>query len=218
MRNFCGKSTARWRSWKHDDACAPCVFRSAIPGIFIAGADIKAFQHPETTQAAIGAFHHCFNRIERLPKPTVAAIGGHAWGGGCEFTLACDFRLMVDDGRSPIGLPEVSLGIFPGAGGTQRLPAHRRRGPGTGHHLARPPAPPPRRWPSGWSTKCFRQTISTTRPWSTPRRLAAGRRWPGRGQSPGAAGLRGAAGGRAAGRGRGVFAIVNTDDTKEGIT
>lgn len=98
------------------------VFRSAIPGIFIAGADINAFQQPESTRAAIGAFHDCFNRIERLPKPTVAAVGGHALGGGCEFTLACDFRVMIDDDRSLIGLPEVSLGIFPGAGGTQRLP------------------------------------------------------------------------------------------------
>src|SRR5690606_41840706 len=50
------------------------------------------------------------------------AISGHALGGGCEFALACDFRLMIDDGKSTIGLPEVSLGIFPGAGGTQRLP------------------------------------------------------------------------------------------------
>jgi len=107
---------------EHDDAVRAVLFRSAIPGIFIAGADIKAFQQPETTQAAIRAFHQCFNRIEGLPKPAVAAIGGHALGGGCEFTLACDFRLMVDDGKSTIGLPEVSLGIFPGAGGTQRLP------------------------------------------------------------------------------------------------
>lgn len=109
-------------SLEHDASVRAVVFRSDIPGIFIAGADIKAFQQPDTTAAAIGAFHACFNRIEQLPKPTVAAIGGHALGGGCEFTLACDFRLMIDDDRSLIGLPEVSLGIFPGAGGTQRLP------------------------------------------------------------------------------------------------
>jgi len=107
---------------ENDDSVRAVVFRSAIPGIFVAGADIKAFQQLETTQAAIGAFHDCFNRIERLPKPTVAAVSGHALGGGCEFALACDFRLMIDDGKSTIGLPEVSLGIFPGAGGTQRLP------------------------------------------------------------------------------------------------
>ncbi|HEY8417738.1 MAG TPA: enoyl-CoA hydratase-related protein [Limnochordales bacterium] len=105
-----------------DDGVRAVVFRSAVPGIFVAGADIKAFQQPEATKAAIAAFHDCFNRIERLPKPTVAAVSGHALGGGCEFTLVCDFRLMIDDGKSTIGLPEVSLGIFPGAGGTQRLP------------------------------------------------------------------------------------------------
>ncbi|MBO8141398.1 MAG: enoyl-CoA hydratase/isomerase family protein [Firmicutes bacterium] len=107
---------------EHDASVRAVLFRSAVPGIFIAGADIKAFQQPEATQAALTAFHDCFNRIERLPKPTVAAITGHALGGGCEFALVCDFRLMIDDGKSTIGLPEVSLGIFPGAGGTQRLP------------------------------------------------------------------------------------------------
>jgi enoyl-CoA hydratase/carnithine racemase len=52
----------------------------------------------------------------------IAAISGHALGGGCELALCCDYRLMVDDGRSTIGLTETSLGILPGAGGTQRLP------------------------------------------------------------------------------------------------
>ncbi len=56
------------------------------------------------------------------PKPVVAAINGHALGGGSELTLCCDFRIMVEDGRSKIGQTESSLGIIPGAGGTQRLP------------------------------------------------------------------------------------------------
>lgn len=107
---------------ERDDAVRAVLFRSDIPGIFIAGADLHTFKEEETSEAAMEAFHGCFNRLERLPKPTVAAISGHALGGGCEFTLACDFRLMIDDDRSTIGLPEVSLGIFPGAGGTQRLP------------------------------------------------------------------------------------------------
>ena len=63
-----------------------------------------------------------FNAIEACPKPVIAAIGGHALGGGCELTLACDYRIMVDDGRSLIGQTETALGIIPGAGGTQRLP------------------------------------------------------------------------------------------------
>jgi enoyl-CoA hydratase/carnithine racemase len=63
-----------------------------------------------------------FSAIERCPKPVVAAINGHALGGGSELTLCCDFRIMVEDGRSRIGQTESSLGIIPGAGGTQRLP------------------------------------------------------------------------------------------------
>ncbi len=63
-----------------------------------------------------------FSVIETCPKPVIAAINGHALGGGCELALCCDFRVMVEDGRSKIGQTESSLGIIPGAGGTQRLP------------------------------------------------------------------------------------------------
>src|SRR5579864_9103825 len=63
-----------------------------------------------------------FSAIERCPKPVSAAINGHAMGGGSELALACDFRIMVEDGRSKIGQTESSLGIIPGGGGTQRLP------------------------------------------------------------------------------------------------
>src|SRR5690625_3230043 len=63
---------------EHDETVRAVLFCSAIPGIFIAGADINAFQDRESTAAAIRAFHDCFNRIERLPKPTIVAIGGHA--------------------------------------------------------------------------------------------------------------------------------------------
>ena len=60
--------------------------------------------------------------IERCPKPVIAAINGHALGGGCEIALCCDYRVMVEDGRSKIGQTEANLGIIPGFGGTQRLP------------------------------------------------------------------------------------------------
>jgi enoyl-CoA hydratase/carnithine racemase len=63
-----------------------------------------------------------YTAIERCPKPVIAAINGHALGGGSELALCCDFRIMVDDGRSRIGQTESALGIIPGAGGTQRLP------------------------------------------------------------------------------------------------
>ena len=65
---------------------------------------------------------HRFNTIERCPKPVIAAINGHALGGGSELTLCCDFRIMVEDGRSRIGQTESSFGLIPGGGGTQRLP------------------------------------------------------------------------------------------------
>jgi enoyl-CoA hydratase len=63
-----------------------------------------------------------FSTIEQCPKPVIAAINGHALGGGSELTLCCDYRVMVEDGRSRIGQTESALGIIPGAGGTQRLP------------------------------------------------------------------------------------------------
>jgi enoyl-CoA hydratase/carnithine racemase len=74
----------------------------------------------------VGAFmkrmNDHFSAIERCPKPVIAAINGHALGGGSELTLCCDYRVMIEDGRSRIGQTESSLGIIPGAGGTQRLP------------------------------------------------------------------------------------------------
>jgi enoyl-CoA hydratase/carnithine racemase len=63
-----------------------------------------------------------FNRIERFPKPVIAAINGYALGGGCELALVCHFRFMVDTQGAVIGCPEVNLGITPGWGGIQRLP------------------------------------------------------------------------------------------------
>jgi enoyl-CoA hydratase/carnithine racemase len=62
-----------------------------------------------------------FNRIDRFPKPVIAALNGFTLGGGCELALACHFRFMVDGTRSRIGCPEVNLGITPGWGGIQRL-------------------------------------------------------------------------------------------------
>jgi enoyl-CoA hydratase/carnithine racemase len=63
-----------------------------------------------------------YNRIDRSSKPFIAAINGHALGGGCELAMACHFRFMTDNPKAAIGCPELNLGIIPGWGGVQRLP------------------------------------------------------------------------------------------------
>jgi enoyl-CoA hydratase/carnithine racemase len=88
----------------------------------LAGIDRDAADATDQIAAFMKRMNAHFSAIERCPKPVIAAINGHALGGGSELTLCCDFRIMVEDGRSRIGQTESSLGIIPGAGGTQRLP------------------------------------------------------------------------------------------------
>ena len=88
---------------------------------FVAGADIKEFP-TWTVNMAIektARGQRLFQRIEEFPVPTIAAIGGYALGGGLELALACDIRIASENAK--MGLPEVTLGIIPGYGGTQRL-------------------------------------------------------------------------------------------------
>ena len=102
------------------------VLTSAKEGIFIAGADLKAFEplfkDPSGANRLIGLGHRVFDKLSQLPFPTVAAIDGSCLGGGLELALACTYRVVSDRSKTSLGLPEVSLGIFPGWGGTQRLP------------------------------------------------------------------------------------------------
>jgi 3-hydroxyacyl-CoA dehydrogenase/enoyl-CoA hydratase/3-hydroxybutyryl-CoA epimerase len=98
---------------------------SGKPGVWIAGADIEEFKEFGTAAQAEGASraaHALLDRLEKLPIPVVAAIDGVALGGGLELALACTYRIATDSPRTRLGLPEVQLGILPGAGGTQRLP------------------------------------------------------------------------------------------------
>ena len=88
----------------------------------LAGIDRGALDATDQIALFMRRMNHHFMAIERCPRPVIAAINGHALGGGSELTLCCDFRIMVEDGRSKIGQTESSLGIIPGAGGTQRLP------------------------------------------------------------------------------------------------
>jgi enoyl-CoA hydratase len=88
----------------------------------LGGIDREAIDAVDQVAAMMKRLNGHFNAIERCPKPVIAAINGHALGGGSELTLCCDFRIMVEDGRSRIGQTEAALGIIPGAGGTQRLP------------------------------------------------------------------------------------------------
>jgi 3-hydroxyacyl-CoA dehydrogenase/enoyl-CoA hydratase/3-hydroxybutyryl-CoA epimerase len=98
---------------------------SGKPDIFIAGADIKELQRITIAADALAkarAGQQLFQRWHDLPFPTIAVIDGACLGGGLEFAMACTFRLVTDADRTSLGLPEVTLGILPGWGGTQRLP------------------------------------------------------------------------------------------------
>ena len=88
--------------------------------VFVSGADIKDLKSRTYRSGLEGCNNALFEAIENLDRPVVAAINGHALGGGLELALACDIRLAVSDAK--FGFPEVGLGIMPGAGGTQRLP------------------------------------------------------------------------------------------------
>jgi enoyl-CoA hydratase len=98
---------------------------------FVSGADINDIRQRTREDGLAAISSTLCARVERFPRPTIAAINGYALGGGCELALACDIRVAADSAK--FGQPEVGLGIIPAAGGTQRLP--RVVGLGWAKHL-----------------------------------------------------------------------------------
>jgi enoyl-CoA hydratase/carnithine racemase len=116
-----------------DEAVRVVVVTGGAPGYFVRHYSVAALvslgerlkssgqQWSEDRSYTPGSFASAMRLVEEMPKPVIAAISGTAMGGGFEFTLACDIRI-AQHGDFQIGLPEVNIGILPGAGGTQRLP------------------------------------------------------------------------------------------------
>ncbi len=106
------------------------VLESAYERYFSVGADLSEMgsldrEAPDAEEQVVRLLARSaagFAAIAACPKPVIARVNGHALGGGCELALCCDYRIMVQDGRTRIGQTEAALGIMPGAGGTQRLP------------------------------------------------------------------------------------------------
>jgi enoyl-CoA hydratase/carnithine racemase len=103
-----------------DERVRAVVITGSGDRIFCGGADLGSAFAGDDVEAFIRFGNGVMRKIERFPKPVVAAINGHAMGGGCEIAMACHLRLMKETAR--MGQTESNLGIIPGYGGTQRLP------------------------------------------------------------------------------------------------
>jgi enoyl-CoA hydratase len=112
----------------NDNQMRALIITGAGEKAFVAGADINqlALLSPIEAQVYAERGQHVFRQIERLPKPTLAAVNGYALGGGLELAMSCAVRIASENAR--LGQPEVKLGILPGYGGTQRLPRLVGRG------------------------------------------------------------------------------------------
>src|SRR3984893_13580160 len=108
---------------RNDAEVRAVVVTSASEKFFSAGADVGAFAAGTPRSRTMTALmaHEAFRKLENTPLVFIAVIAGHCLGGGFELALACDLRFAAE-GSYQIGLPEMNLGLFPGSGGTQRLP------------------------------------------------------------------------------------------------
>src|SRR5213082_1351295 len=122
-RGFIDDLNATIDEVRFDESIGAAVLTSDLPKFFSAGADIGMFRTVTAKARAMTILymHEVLLKMEHTPKLFIAAIGGHCLGGGLEIALATDFRFAAE-GEYRLGLPEVTLGILPGNGGTQRLP------------------------------------------------------------------------------------------------
>ena len=111
---------AALNSIEDDDSVRSIIITGTGDRIFCAGADLGSAFSGGDVDTFIRFGNAVVRRIERFPKPVIAAMNGHALGGGCEIAMACHFRLLKDTAR--MGQTESNLGITPGFGGSQRLP------------------------------------------------------------------------------------------------
>ena len=114
--------TAVWDEIEARDSIRSVVFASSNFAVFCAGADIKEFTKmidPAAGRELLDGGHGVLRRMEQSGKVTIAAVNSLALGGGCELSMACDFRIAAES--ASFGQPEINLGIIPGFGGTQRL-------------------------------------------------------------------------------------------------
>jgi enoyl-CoA hydratase/carnithine racemase len=107
-------------AWSERDDLRAVVLSGAGGKAFAGGADISELKERTHREAFFGINQRLFQKLEDFPRPVIAAIDGYALGGGLELALSCDLRVASKGAK--VGMPEVSLGIFPGAGGTWRLP------------------------------------------------------------------------------------------------
>ena len=108
---------------ENDNDCRVIIITGSGEKSFVAGADIKEFSdfgQEKAEKLARNGQNSLFNKIENLKKPVIAAVNGFALGGGLELAMACHIRYASENAK--LGLPEVTLGLIPGYGGTQRLP------------------------------------------------------------------------------------------------
>ena len=120
---------------REDDTVGALIFTGAGDRAFAAGADIGQLANYDLHTGLTSSMQRLYDAIESYEKPTIAAVNGYALGGGCELAMACDIRIAAASAR--FGLPETTLSVLPGAGGTAAV-AHRFQAASTSCALRRP--------------------------------------------------------------------------------